>query len=559
MNKTSARWAAGTQTRLQLHLLDIFDKLHLDPDEIDQDTWPGSSSSQSSSVPLTPMETSGASTPRALSPTVFINDHDDDQVPIVDICSGGDLVVNVRRLGTATCTSDGLGARHTKVEPLARFRVSSVILRVASHYVKRFLDSGVGGPTLSPTGLPLLWLHKDDSQTLNLLIEQTTWTSCSVLGERKALATLLRILHFTLNSKDPIHTFWCDLGVMVALVAEFACALGCVIPLVPWMNLWLTRYVPGVHTYASDRPWSCSAEGHYVGIVSAYAMGDKTAFRHWSQLCIRSGRDSPTFAGLGFVWSVINDDLQRRRQGYIKKLLAVLDEFWNLYSTDQSITAVALAHSVALGAFARAVQHRIGYSHQPPFVNMSWLRSLDDLMLVFKYIKKRIDTVWEAFHAQNQSSKSITFENPADVFFKEAEIVWATISGLDLQDYRPGVEQVLEVGGILDGKISEGTDYELASHVAFSNGQPEIRLNSGTQWACSASNTLVSESQWFCINPTKGKCVMTTVSEVYCWPVCSLTTCLRPIMVMSTHSPDVCTACDGVVQDDGDMQKTAVG
>ncbi|RPB29953.1 hypothetical protein L211DRAFT_832646 [Terfezia boudieri ATCC MYA-4762] len=466
MNKTGARRAAGPQTRLQLHLLNIIDKLHLDPDEIDQDTWPVSSSSQSSSVPLTPMETSGASTPRALSPTVFINDQDDDQVPIVDICRGGDLVVNVRRLGAATGTSDGLGSQHTmytKVEPLARFRVSSVVLRMASHYVKEFLDSGVGGPTLAPTGLSLLWLHKDDSQTLNLLMENTPWTSCSVFGERKALATLLRILHFRLNSKDPIHTYWCDQGVMVALVAEFACALGCVIPLVPWMNLWLTKYVPGVHTYASDRSWDCRAEGHYVGIVSAFAMGDETAFRRWSMLCIRSGRDSPTFAGLGYVWSVINDDLQRRRRGYVKKLLAVLDEFWNLYSTDQSITAVALAHSVALGAFARAVQYRIGYSHQPPFVNMLWLQSLDDLMLVFQDIKQHIATVWDAFHAQHRFPKYITFKNPADVFLKEAEIVWATISGLDLQDYRPGVCQLLEVGGILDSKISEGTDYEIAS------------------------------------------------------------------------------------------------
>jgi len=312
MSTTTTGSAAGFRPQLQLaQLPNNVDQLHLDDDEVDQDTW--SSSSQSSSAPPTPTETSGASTPRALSPVVFINDQDDDQVPIVDICSGGDLVVNVRRLGVAISAREqglSLGASnksYTEVEPLARFRVSSVILRMASRHVKNCLDSGVGSSTPFPTGLPLLWLHKDDNQALNLLMERTMWTSGSVLAERKALATLLRILHLRLNSKYPIRTYWCDEGVMTALVAEFACALDCVGPVVPWINLWLTRYLPV--TYASDWSWYCSAKGHHVGTLVSYTMGDEIAFSRWSRLCIRYGHDSDSFAGLGYMWSVIDGKL----------------------------------------------------------------------------------------------------------------------------------------------------------------------------------------------------------------------------------------------------------
>jgi len=157
------------------------------------------------------------------------------------------------------------------------------------------------------------------------------------------------------------------------------------------------------------------------------------------------------------------DDLQIRRRGCVEKLLAVLDEFWNLYSADQTITAVSLAHSIALGAFARAIKHQLGHLHHPPFVNISWQQSLDDLILVFHDIKKFMNTVWEAFLAQNRSSEGVTFENPADVFWTLVETVWGRVSGLNLQDYRPGVNKLLDVDEILDSKIPKGAEYVIPS------------------------------------------------------------------------------------------------
>lgn len=66
-----------------------------------------------------------------------------------------------------------------------------------------------------------------------------------------------------------------------------------------------------------------------------------------------------------------------------------------------------------------------------------------------------MDTVWGTFTAQHQYSKTIRFapETPGDVFWKEATTISAGISGLDLEDYRPGVEELLDVDGPLDNGI----------------------------------------------------------------------------------------------------------
>ena len=92
---------------------------------------------------------------------------------------------------------------------------------------------------------------------------------------------------------------------MAALVAEFAYVLGCVGPAVPWICLWLTRGLPGMFT--SD--WCLSAQGRYVGVVLGYVMGDETAFTCWSRLCIRYGRDTRNFVGIGCVWYIMNRKL----------------------------------------------------------------------------------------------------------------------------------------------------------------------------------------------------------------------------------------------------------
>ncbi|KAF8420993.1 hypothetical protein EV426DRAFT_610217 [Tirmania nivea] len=466
--------AAGTEAQLQLvRLSNGIYQLRIERDGMYIDQENCSVFSSSTSAPPTTPESIGASTPRALSPTLFIDDHDDELVPVVDIYNGGDMVLNVRRLcfgedGEAPSFGYGpldTGNMYTKGKPLARFRVSSTVLQLASQHVKDCLDSKVGRPTgllkkasPLPTGLSVPWMHKDDKQNLNLLMQSIpTMSTYSVLEDssamshegKKAFATLLRILHFTFDSTDCIETEIFNAGVMAALVADLACAFGCVDPVVPWINLWLTKDLTWVDT--SD--WYCSAKGHYLGIVIGYAVGDRSAFSRWSRLCIRYGCDSNSFTGLGYVWSIINDDLQKKRQQYVQELWSVLDYTWNRYNADLSDATKVLTHSVALGAFAGAVHRYLG--HHPPFVNIPWEGSLDDLMLVFGDIKKQMDTVWKALATQCGCCKTISFslQNPADLFWENAATVWAEVSGLDLEDYRPEVEELLDVYGLIDCSI----------------------------------------------------------------------------------------------------------
>ena len=145
-------------------------------------------------------------------------------------------------------------------------------------------------------------------------------------------------------------------------------------------------------------------------------------------------------------------DLQMRRREYVKKLLALLDQTWNQYDADQSTATVALAHSVALGAFARAIHHHL--DQHPPFIKAAWQGSLDDLMLAFHDIKLRMNTVWETFTAhQKDSTISFVPEAPGDVFWKKATTIWVGVSGLDLENYRPEVEELIDVDGPLDSGI----------------------------------------------------------------------------------------------------------
>jgi len=147
------------------------------------------------------------------------------------------------------------------------------------------------------------------------------------------------------------------------------------------------------------------------------------------------------------------DDLQTRRREHVKELLAVFDQTWDRYCVEQSTTAQTLAHSISLGVFALAVHHHFG--HPPPFVNIPWQGSLDDLMLVFQDIQKRMNTVWEEF-----SFRVVRYgvQKPADVFWEKAETVWVGVEGLDLEDYRPDVEKLLDVGTLLRSSIPWQSD-----------------------------------------------------------------------------------------------------
>ncbi|KAF8420994.1 hypothetical protein EV426DRAFT_718968 [Tirmania nivea] len=475
----SATATTGTKSEPQLELARfILNQLQLDRDSMGKDTC-----SNTTSVPPTPIESSSASNSGATSPALFI----DDQVPIVEVCSDGDMVLNVRRLDLNDDDEGlGLGAlekMYMEEKPLARFRVSSAVLQMASHHVKKCLDSAVGSSTTLigltkettpfPTGLPQLWVHKDDNQSLNLLMQTKSSTistcpeylsdkdSVSTVTENlpgmddgwiKAVVILMRILHLTLDSKHSIKTNNFGIGVMAAMVAEIACALNCVSPVVPWINLWITRDLAGIDT----SHWYCSAEGHYVGIVVSYVMGAETSFKRWTKLCIRYGRDTDTFVGLGYVWSVISNDMQERRREYIEQFEAVINQTLNTYYAEQPDPAEAPAHCVTLGAFAHAVHIYFG---APP-VDLEWLGSIDDLMLVLREIKTRINTVWGAFtHLTNSQIRfslrriGIALQNPAHVFWEKAVTVWTGISELHLKDYIPNVEEALDVDGFLDQSI----------------------------------------------------------------------------------------------------------
>ena len=143
----------------------------------------------SSSIPSIPRASSvplASSISRALSPTLF---QDDGQVPIVEVCSGGDMLLNVRHIGFDEHEERhriGSGAPntskvYTEGKLLGRFRVSSVALKMASHYMKDYLDTTLQSPTSvsgstsktvpAATGLPLLWVHMDGNGNLNFLTQ----------------------------------------------------------------------------------------------------------------------------------------------------------------------------------------------------------------------------------------------------------------------------------------------------------------------------------------------------------------------------------------------------
>ena len=84
--------AMRTDPEAKLQLAALLSDVHWD-DGIDRDT---STTFSSTSTPPTPVATSSSPTPRALSPESSIEDQGDNQVPIVEICSGGDLVLNLR-------------------------------------------------------------------------------------------------------------------------------------------------------------------------------------------------------------------------------------------------------------------------------------------------------------------------------------------------------------------------------------------------------------------------------------------------------------------------------
>jgi len=152
------------------------------------------------------------------------------------------------------------------------------------------------------------------------------------------------------------------------------------------------------------------------------------------------------------------DDLQEGRREYIKQFEAVLNQTLNEYYAYQPSHTEAPAHCVALGAFAHGVHSHFG----PPPVEIEWLGSLDGLMLAFQEIRKRVNAVWKTFtravNSQNPFPSKIIdiqFPNPGDELWEKAVPVWAGISGLHLEDYRPDeAGELLNVYGLLDSSTS---------------------------------------------------------------------------------------------------------
>jgi len=418
--------------------------------------------SESSSGPPTPTDTSNESTPRALSPLpmLFIDDHSDHQVPIVVIDPGGDTVLSLRLFDF----DQGGHAAPNKTEgkPLARLRVSSEILRKASTVMIPTVTA------MLPTKSPLLWTHMDDNQNLSLLIKSKNQLA-QPGGRGWALETLMGILHFT---RDPAERFASlgdcakDEAVMIAFVADTAWALGCVGPVVPWIYLWLTHVeLRSAASGSLDWWWPC------LGIVVGFVVGDATAFERWSKVCIRYGCDSagsPFDQGL-YVCDVVYGklyipsatevdcmillllvfgqppfltrsiglglgDIKKRRQQHAEEFETVLDQTFAEYGAVQTTPSRTFAYCAAIGAFARAAYDR--HLRQFPF-KISDERSLGDWMLDFLAIKECVSTQWEAFSVSDGGFPGYPdIENPAHVFGRRVETLWAGVGGLNLGDYR---------------------------------------------------------------------------------------------------------------------------
>ena len=301
MGSTMAGSTADSKVGVQLPI--TIDKLHLDQDGMDHDISSDSESSQSTCVPPTP-----APTPRLLSRVLYSNDYNDTQVPIVNVCSTGDILLNVRRRVSDIGAENLCLGPLMRARPLGRFRVSSAVLKMASPYMKNCLDAPVGDTTIlsgqtQGTGLAAAGsprLQKDHRSNLDLIIEQP---SDELDEAATAVRIFLKIIHFKMNPKECIRTRTCGVGVVTTLVAEIAYTLGCVGPVVPWINLWLTRDLSKL-----DTTWlwvDCYNDEYYQGIIAGYVLKDKVAFKRWSGLCIRYDYDYCSCVGLGYVWNIV--------------------------------------------------------------------------------------------------------------------------------------------------------------------------------------------------------------------------------------------------------------
>ena len=231
---------------------------------------------------------------------LLIDTQSDNQVPIVAIDPRGDVVLGLRLLGF---DQGGQAAQNkTEGKPLARFRVSSAILQKAC-------PTTVMDPTVMamlPTESPLLWTHMDNIGNLSLLIKSQNPKSSMYLRQQPclewALETLMEILHLTRKPEERfVSDCATDEAVIIAFVADIAWALNCIGPVVPWINLWLTRVQ--LRSAASALPeWHYTWQWPCVGIVVGFTMGDATAFERCSMMCIRhgcgSGNDGPFDHGL---------------------------------------------------------------------------------------------------------------------------------------------------------------------------------------------------------------------------------------------------------------------
>lgn len=247
-------------------------------------------------APTTPGTTSG--TPPVLSSAIknyVISIPMDDPIDNT-VSPDGDSVINI----VFVVPNHSMGF-NTPIEtsPAYRIRVSSPVMRLPSAVLKDLFNipqnshvtvsdtctSGVEFKTPSPRfhlaylgnrEIGLVFELKSDYQ---LDIPYIT----EVLEQRWIYAVLiiLRVIHFR---EVPDVSF--DLE-QVAYVAELAWALGCLPPLEPWINLWLSEYEPPTESSDTNaRSAKPDPDDLACGLIGL-ALNDETAFETATKAWIR--------------------------------------------------------------------------------------------------------------------------------------------------------------------------------------------------------------------------------------------------------------------------------
>jgi len=165
--------------------------------------------------------------------------------------------------------------------PILSLRVSSTVLRMASPPLRLLLDAPPVSRSRTPAGLhhliaihePRVWGRREGRGTVALILRAPTQSE----QLRQAALIVFNILHLN-KSYLPAET---PSMLQIAWVAELAWVLGCLSPIVPWIQSWVA---------------GCPAIDADTRLVSAlflgFVMGDSETFEQASLHWVLRGKKS---------------------------------------------------------------------------------------------------------------------------------------------------------------------------------------------------------------------------------------------------------------------------